>query len=291
MAYHCSPMFPVKRVHVIGAGGTGSRLIPLLAQFMSSYELEGKEIIVYDHDIVEEKNLLRQNFIAPDVGKSKAAVLASRYGAAYHLLITAHNTKFNARLAGVTRKDVVVICVDTIADRLSILSELESLNIPWPGILVLDSGNENTFGQISTFTLSNRPNRWGDFFGKDPDDRGLVDLEDVPIPWAHYHQLASAAETEVSCAEMDQTLAINALMGVNLMCHIQNWHNHISVRANQTFYNLSGNPSPQDRLVAGNLVLVGITGAFRHFKDVKVSGATQALKLSNAPEGYKVLEA
>jgi len=76
-----------------------------------------------------------------------------------------------------------------------------------------------------------------------------------------------------------------------LMCHIQNWHNHISVRANQTFYNLSGNPSPQDRLVAGNLVLVGITGAFRHFKDVKVSGATQVLKLSDAPEGYKVLEA
>jgi len=290
MAYHCSPMFPIKRVHVIGAGGTGSRLIPLLAQFMSSYELEGKEIIVYDHDIVEEKNLLRQNFITPDVGKFKAEVLASRYGAAYHILITAHNSKFNARLAGVTRKDVVVICVDTIADRLSILSELEHLNIPWPGILVLDSGNENTFGQISTFTLSNRPNRWIDFFDKEPDDRGLVDLEDVPIPWAHYHQLASAEETEISCAEMDQTLAINALMGVNLMCHIQNWHNHISVRANQTFYNLSGNPSPQDRLVAGNLVSVGITGAFRHFKDVKVSGATQVLKLEDTPEGYKVLK-
>ena len=45
-----------KRVLVIGAGGIGSNLIPILSR-IGLYN-----ITVYDPDIVEEKNITYQNF-------------------------------------------------------------------------------------------------------------------------------------------------------------------------------------------------------------------------------------
>ena len=40
-------------------------------------------ILVCDGDVVEEKNLIRQNFVEQDVGRNKAQVLAERYSAAF----------------------------------------------------------------------------------------------------------------------------------------------------------------------------------------------------------------
>lgn len=72
---------PVKII-VIGAGGTGGYVIPHLYRigFASN---RGIRIIVCDGDVVEEKNLIRQNFIEQDIGRNKAQVQAERYSAAF----------------------------------------------------------------------------------------------------------------------------------------------------------------------------------------------------------------
>lgn len=72
---------PVKIV-VIGAGGTGGYVIPHLYRigFASNRNIR---IIVCDGDVVEEKNLIRQNFIEQDIGRNKAQVQAERYSAAF----------------------------------------------------------------------------------------------------------------------------------------------------------------------------------------------------------------
>ena len=68
---------PVKII-MLGAGGTGGYIAPHLYRLLHTLERPVKVIIV-DGDIVEEKNLIRQNFVASDIGRNKAQVLAERY--------------------------------------------------------------------------------------------------------------------------------------------------------------------------------------------------------------------
>lgn len=68
---------------VCGVGGTGSNLIPFLAQAVASNKDKNINIILADGDIIEEKNLKNQKFTEKDIGKSKAEVLAERYKRIY----------------------------------------------------------------------------------------------------------------------------------------------------------------------------------------------------------------
>lgn len=74
---------------VVGAGGTGGHLVPNLARLISIKNNESKQhtLTIMDNDIVEEKNLIRQNFTNNDINKNKAEVLANRYSRAYGLPI------------------------------------------------------------------------------------------------------------------------------------------------------------------------------------------------------------
>lgn len=78
-------------IHVVGCGGTGSRLVPLLVQLIASHPFlkTMTRIFLYDGDIVETKNLSRQNFSPADVGKNKAFCLAARYSKAYGIPVVA----------------------------------------------------------------------------------------------------------------------------------------------------------------------------------------------------------
>ncbi len=74
---------PVKIV-LLGAGGTGGYLIPHL--YRIAYTIRKRiRLTVCDGDVVEEKNLLRQNFVRQDIGKNKARTLTERYAGAFGL--------------------------------------------------------------------------------------------------------------------------------------------------------------------------------------------------------------
>lgn len=68
---------------IVGAGGTGGWFIPKLIKILNDSIrkdlLTKATVTIIDGDEVEEKNLIRQNFINRDIGKNKADVLASRY--------------------------------------------------------------------------------------------------------------------------------------------------------------------------------------------------------------------
>lgn len=77
------------KVFIFGGGGTTSWFLPKLLKIYNdafnkvpslAYDLE---IVVIDADIVESKNIIRQNFISEDVGFNKAQVLADRYSELY----------------------------------------------------------------------------------------------------------------------------------------------------------------------------------------------------------------
>lgn len=183
---------------IVGCGGTGSRLAPLLVQLVrslcSKYNPHGwlvnPRVVFIDGDIVEEKNLLRQNFIAKDINQNKAMVLAQRYGRAYGIethvipqfLTPEGHIRYYVDGTGVTHdycqgdhqnnKGVhissilhtingnsdycVISCVDNMDARRLIVSQLISWsNTIGSNVLFLDAGNEDTFGQarISTNTV------------------------------------------------------------------------------------------------------------------------------------------
>lgn len=73
---------PVKII-VLGVGGTGGYLIPHPYRIAFADSKRPYRVIICDGDIVEEKNLIRQNFVKQDIGRNKAAVLAKRYTGAF----------------------------------------------------------------------------------------------------------------------------------------------------------------------------------------------------------------
>lgn len=72
---------PVKIV-MLGAGGTGGHIAPNLYRLL--YALDRRvRFIICDGDLVERKNLVRQNFTPADMGENKAKVLSERYAAVF----------------------------------------------------------------------------------------------------------------------------------------------------------------------------------------------------------------
>ena len=77
--------FPVScPIHIvmIGCGGTGGHIAPHLYRLLYSV-FRPSTVILCDGDLVEKKNLVRQNFVSCDLGRNKAEVLAERYSAAF----------------------------------------------------------------------------------------------------------------------------------------------------------------------------------------------------------------
>ena len=72
---------PVK-IGMLGAGGTGGHLAPHLYRLVYALDRPVR-FIICDGDIVEEKNLVRQNFTPADLGENKAKVLAERYSSVF----------------------------------------------------------------------------------------------------------------------------------------------------------------------------------------------------------------
>lgn len=70
------------KIILIGAGGTGGYIAPHLYRIAYASGSEVR-IIIADGDIVEEKNLIRQNFAHCDIGKNKAQVISQRYASAF----------------------------------------------------------------------------------------------------------------------------------------------------------------------------------------------------------------
>ena len=72
---------PVKIV-MLGAGGTGGHIAPHLYRLLYALERPVR-FIICDGDIVERKNLVRQNFTPADLGENKAQVLSERYSSVF----------------------------------------------------------------------------------------------------------------------------------------------------------------------------------------------------------------
>ena len=116
--YTCiTPSGPLNIV-VVGVGGTGGHLAPQLARIMWLERENGRDVQMtfVDPDLIEEKNIGRQNFCPASIGQNKALDLAMRFNAAYGLDIAAIPQKFSSSMAGIgsfrSRRGGATIIID-----------------------------------------------------------------------------------------------------------------------------------------------------------------------------------
>jgi PRTRC genetic system ThiF family protein len=116
-------------------------------------------LTICDGDVVEEKNIRRQNFVSADIGENKAAVLAARYSQAYGMEInccdqyissTDHLKQVCFAISGNPYKliPVIVGCVDNNATRALIAQYMEENKAYGNEAYWLDGGNEEFSGQV-----------------------------------------------------------------------------------------------------------------------------------------------
>jgi len=151
---------PIKII-MLGAGGTGGHVAPHLYRLLYALERYTK-VIICDGDIVEQKNLVRQNFISADLGKNKAQVLAERYASAFGMEISyiPEYIEDEARLAELVKPDtyrigdyghknheglsILIGCVDNNRSRQLCDRVFKSAG----NLIYIDSGNGEYTGQV-----------------------------------------------------------------------------------------------------------------------------------------------
>jgi PRTRC genetic system ThiF family protein len=134
------------RVVVVGAGGTGSAVLPALARLHHAMiELGhpgGIECTVYDDDVVSQTNVGRQGFYPNDVGSFKASLIVNRLNMLMGTNWRAITQRLNGRTA-LFNVDLVIGCVDTRAARKAIVDAIGSGSTYY-----LDCGNDTDRGQV-----------------------------------------------------------------------------------------------------------------------------------------------
>ena len=191
-----------QNILVVGAGGTGGWFAPKIAKIVS--DALNKRIVEHqvnvvfiDADNVEMKNLRRQNFVQPDVGRNKAEVIATRYNHS----VTNQNMRMSFIAAYMVDKSypipeekadqfvyienvmanckkesyLVINLIDNMASRKAIHKFCYH-----NGVDVIDVANNDYNGQLNYAAYKNGLGHIGSFFAVYPDaakDNDMIVLE------------------------------------------------------------------------------------------------------------------
>lgn len=253
----------IKRIYIVGCGGTGSRLVGPVCQLVKTVKhMKGAIIYLVDADIVEEKNLARQNFIMPDVGLPKAQVLAERYSNAFDVECVAvvamtsdpEMSKNKADWSGAANEAcLVIMCVDSVKARRDTIALFSSVHSPTS--ILIDAGNGDVFGQvsISNFLVLDKPEPNTTVCGSHKANDVLVNLTSLaqepkmndvytvgylPLDVVRYASMVDAEGK--SCTDLDQTLAVNNMMSAMILNMVQNVLYSLPIRSDIVRFNLSG---------------------------------------------------
>jgi PRTRC genetic system ThiF family protein len=151
-AFHFLPEHFFQRevsLHVVGCGGTGSQLVPRLAQLhkcmLALGHPAGLRVTVWDADTVSEHNCLRQNFYLPDVGHNKATAMVNRCNIANGLDWRAQPVCFSWEESEARNGDIYIGCVDSRVGRKAID---EAVRQQYSMTYWIDAGNDAASAQI-----------------------------------------------------------------------------------------------------------------------------------------------
>jgi len=203
------------KIVMLGAGGTGGYVAPHLYRLLHTLA-RPVNVIIADGDIVEQKNLVRQNFISADLGRNKARVLAERYASAFGMeaRYIPEFIENEERLDELVKPDlnspggisILISAVDNNKSRrLCHRVFMKAVNL-----IYIDSGNGEYTGQVICGIRRNNRTYYKPVGETYPDV--LVDTDKYP--------------TELSCAEAavsaPQSIVANVMAATAVVSYLYN---------------------------------------------------------------------
>jgi PRTRC genetic system ThiF family protein len=163
--YLLNPTNPIE-VNLIGAGGTGSKVLTTLLEMNHSLiELghSGLSVRLWDDDTVNEANLGRQRFAQSEVGLYKSVALINRANRWSGTNWKAETMKFGKNGAGKSpehaKANIYISCVDSVNARFEIAKILNGTTDRWAYRNTpkywMDYGNGKFAGQVILSTIGN----------------------------------------------------------------------------------------------------------------------------------------
>jgi hypothetical protein len=141
----------IEHIIIAGAGATGSYLTNFLTRNLKALDISNITVTVVDFDIVEEKNLNNQNFIAKDVGKNKAECIVKRYSIIYPNLYF-YKDKIEKFLSDIKLdKAIITLCVDNWKTREAVYEICNNKNEN--GCIIVDTGVHEEGGQVLLYPV------------------------------------------------------------------------------------------------------------------------------------------
>lgn len=216
--YIINPANPIT-VNLIGAGGTGSRMLTELARMNHSLTAlghTGLQVYLYDDDIITTANQGRQLFADTEVGLHKAVALINRanrfFGSNWKAVTEQYNASNLKSFPNKGKADICISCVDTIKARFDIGEILENQTqySHWERnrcLYWLDMGNSLHTGQVILSTVAPI---------KQPESKLYHTVTTLPMVTTEYRELLQTQSdtSEPSCslaqALEKQDLFINA---------------------------------------------------------------------------------
>lgn len=224
-------LFPTNPIliNVIGAGGTGSKLMSALMEMNHSLvELghAGLQVRLWDDDLITEANLGRQRFAECEVGLYKSVAIINRINRWAGTNWKAETKKFKLdsfqSLPNNVGASIFLSCVDSVQARFEIADILRRLNNK-PGYsnrprYWMDFGNSQQTGQVILSTIGTI---------KQPNSEKYETVESLPFITDEFGELLKQSEHQddtPSCSLAEalekQDLFINstlAQMGCSLL--------------------------------------------------------------------------
>ncbi|TDE52759.1 PRTRC system ThiF family protein [Flavobacterium sp. GT3P67] len=225
--YLINPTNPIT-VTLIGAGGTGSRMLTELARMNHSLIAlghTGLQVNLYDNDIITTANQGRQLFADAEVGLYKSVALMNRTNRFFGTNWKASTEQFSTvnlkSLPNRGRANIYISCVDTISARFDIANALQNCAYSnWErnkSLYWLDIGNAQNTGQALLSTINDI---------KQPSSKLYRTVSNLPLITEEFKELLEAQtdNNEPSCSLAEalekQDLFINstlANMGASLL--------------------------------------------------------------------------
>lgn len=196
-SYLISPTNPIS-VNVIGAGGTGSKVLTALMEMNHSLiELghAGLQIRLWDDDIITNANLGRQRFAECETGLYKSVALINRVNRFSGANWKAETIKFEkddlGRLPEYAQATIYITCVDNVKARFGVAEILKELsnhrNYRDTAKYWLDFGNSQHTGQVLLSTIGAI---------KQPNSEKYETVESLPMVTDEFGELLRQSEQQ-----------------------------------------------------------------------------------------------
>src|SRR5690606_9151667 len=161
--YLLNPTNPIS-VNLIGAGGTGSKVLTALMEINESLMAlghAGLQVRLWDDDIITTANLGRQRFFESETGLYKSVALINRINRCIGTNWKAETRKLEkdkfGRLPENTKAIITITCVDNVQARFGVAEILKEIsyrkNYRDDPKYWLDFGNSQDTGQVLLSTI------------------------------------------------------------------------------------------------------------------------------------------